>query len=260
MLMSDYLLSPIEDIAQFEGRKYALILAPELEDRHSHNITNAIETFSALGFEEIKVVASQHSGVRIDKMNNTKVTPSVETSLRHVDRALDSLAELIGPTDLFTLYVTGHGSLDNSRNHKAYLQIGGQKLYAGDLADQVNELCPGHARLIISDQCYGADFMYEFTTAAPMVGIAASKTRDCSYSETFPDNFFPALKKTGNVTYAFAQAYLDKEMRHFNQQFPVITIVGEKRGTYPKKHFSGERWAKKIIRRFRFEVQAHGSL
>jgi hypothetical protein len=231
------------DLRRYPGEKFALILAPVMENDHLRNICHAANAFLKLDYRHIGFVTTETHAFHSEGMRTTdgktSLTPHSST-LEGITSALDAIRRRFNASrDLFTLYVTGHGKQygtgegipQNGPNEgdrirgSASLDLQGYQLTGEYLSLLVDAKLEKPRALIICDQCYGYDFAKPFVGHDRLI-ISASKEGKISRGISFPSVFFPRLKESGCPEEAFAVAYrLDENCEKGIQQ-PQMVRVG----------------------------------
>lgn len=198
---------PFTDILRFRGRKHALIIAPEAEERHMKNIAKAATAFRLTRYASVHQfipgtvdIAERFGGTYRHHEPARNTIAGIEECIRGIQQSYDPSA------DALTLYVTGHGGI---RGGYGALRFDDGVLEARKLAGLVKGTLNDPSLLIIADQCFGADFAEPFITAPHTIGVAASARGCPSYRESFPGAFFPILECQGQVRRSFHLACLE---------------------------------------------------
>jgi len=214
-----------DGIACFPDRKYALILAPDMTQRHAGNIVRAANAFTALGYEPVEIIMPRgrdvmRASAQEERGYDREFPRSRTNSIWHVQELIEKIAETFVPErDAFTLYVTGHGG-SFPRTNEAGISFPDGKLAASNLAAVVNETLASPSGLVVCDQCHGHRFAEPFLWHAGMTGVTASEGD--SWYESFPAMFWQFLVLDRSITKAFANAYKQDLSRIDGRQRPQL--------------------------------------
>jgi len=221
-----------DNVKEFAGKKHAIILAPAIELRHYINILQAKKAFSELKYDSIDIISPEHSEIQPSTTTmNSSIINQYSAKTKSIENALYNIQKNSSYNDLFTLYVTGHGNKKNTLKGSGVIRLKDTIISSEDLNIEVKRILPENYKIIIADQCYGFNFMYDFIDSQKTIGISASTIDSKSVEETFPEEFFSALIKTGNIKTAFYHAYkndINVGLDNHDPRFVEINENGEK--------------------------------
>ena len=225
------------NLATFPNSMHAVVIAPQIDDRHIKNIYQAALSFNIFNFKTVQIImpdiANVSGGRSIYDHNENKVSIAYSCNTGNVHDALTVVEQNSTQDDGLLIYVTGHGKITNigtayledgtaQQVNSGFVQMDDDPLVAHNLAAKVNTTFEKFSRFTFADLCYGFDFMKHFVVGKNTVGISASEEGSSSSSETFPHAFWPNLRSHGSIDSSFGYAFMLDNQRERIEQLPQL--------------------------------------
>lgn len=214
--------------------KFALIFNGDDAEHHLANVDRAVETLKSEG-----------GGYRISVVSPNKPKEAGINYFSASAQGLDNVVKGLGDMDdddLFVVYVTGHGGEGEHGEGSVVLPDGQFSLEK--LGVNLNHLKFGR-RLLVMDQCYGANGIDQFADSKTSILTAGAKgeTVQCSrFSGSFWSLNVPDTNSDGVVTiqerydYAASQDPLFASVSQYLNPTDEISLSGQKvDGQWPKE-------------------------
>lgn len=240
--------------------KYALIINGDINsdqaDRHLANVDRAVEALQSAD-EDYKISVVSPNAPQKTAIN---YLPASAQSLEGVVQGLAKMDD----DDLFVVYVTGHGG--EGEHGEGSVILPEESFSLEKLGANLNKLSYGR-RLLVMDQCYGANGMSLFSDAKTTILTAGSKgeTVQCSrFSGSFWSLDVPDANGDGVITiqerydFAASEDPLFASVSQYLNPTDEISLSGQKvAGSWPKA-------VKEVYSRSELEIETaklrHGQL
>lgn len=176
------------------GNKYAVLISGQTEERHGKNLSLAYQVLLESGFLKNNIYVLDYRGEKtayypVDDRANPA---SIKAVFEHLEKR-------IGPDDLFLVYATDHGDIEerairiNGRKNRRAVSVLGlleKNMDEVEFASYVNRINP-RIGIFIFVQCYGGGFADRLAQSGRITIAASVKMSD---GFAFSQPFFGAFR------------------------------------------------------------------